>query len=324
MKKERLPFYGGQALIEGVLMRGSKAVAAAMRKPDGSISVHVEELTGIYQSRIKNIPFLRGLILLWDSLGLGTRFLTISANLQTGDDEKMEGPAVYLTLGVAFIIAIGIFVLLPSAFGQWVEQAFKLNFWAANLIEGVLRLVLAIGYIWAIGRMADIQRVFQYHGAEHKTINAYEAGAELTPDNVAQFSLEHPRCGTGFLLTVLIFTIILFTPLRVLPILARLPLQVLFIPVITCLAYEYMRWTANHLDSKFVRYLITPNLALQKLTTRVPTREMLEVAIASFNAMLSFETSLTTLPAPIQTSQNVNSLIASESSPISGSITKGV
>jgi len=324
MKKERLPFYGGQALIEGVLMRGSKAVAAAMRKPDGSISVHVEELTGIYQSRIKNIPFLRGLVLLWDSLGLGTRFLTISANLQTGDDEKMEGPAVYLTLGVAFIIAIGIFVLLPSAFGQWVEQAFKLNFWAANLIEAVLRLVLAIGYIWAIGRMADIQRVFQYHGAEHKTINAYEAGAELTPDNVAQFSLEHPRCGTGFLLTVLIFTIILFTPLRVLPILARLPLQVLFIPVIACLAYEYMRWTANHLDSKFVRYLITPNLALQKLTTRVPTREMLEVAIASFNAMLSFETSLTTLPAPIQTSQNVNSLIASESSPINGSITKGV
>ena len=324
MKKERLPFYGGQALIEGVLMRGSKAVAAAMRKPDGSISVHVEELTGIYQSRIKNIPFLRGLVLLWDSLGLGTRFLTISANLQTGDDEKMEGQAVYLTLGVAFIIAIGIFVLLPSAFGQWVEQAFKLNFWAANLIEAVLRLVLAIGYIWAIGRMADIQRVFQYHGAEHKTINAYEAGAELTPDNVAQFSLEHTRCGTGFLLTVLIFTIILFTPLRVLPILARLPLQVLFIPVIACLAYEYMRLTANHLDSKFVRYLITPNLALQKLTTRVPTREMLEVAIASFNAMLSFETSLTTLPAPIQTSQNVNSLIASESSPISGSITKGV
>ena len=324
MKKERLPFYGGQALIEGVLMRGSKAVAAAMRKPDGSISIHVEELTGIYQSRIKNIPFLRGLVLLWDSLGLGSRFLTISANLQTGEDEKIEGPAVYLTLGGAFILAIGIFVLLPSAFGQWVEQAFKLNFWVANLIEAVLRLVLAIGYIWAIGRMADIQRVFQYHGAEHKTINAYEAGAELTPDNVAQFSLEHPRCGTGFLLTVLIFTIILFTPLRVLPILARLPLQVLFIPVIACLAYEYMRWTANHLDSKFVRYLITPNLALQKLTTRVPTREMLEVAIASFNAMISFETSLTTLPAPIQTSQNVNSLIASESSPISGSITKGV
>ena len=323
MKKERLPFYGGQALIEGVLMRGSKAVAAAMRKPDGSISIHVEELTGIYQSRIKNIPFLRGLVLLWDSLGLGSRFLTISANLQTGEDEKMEGPAVYLTLGGAFIIAIGIFVLLPSAFGQWVEQAFKLNFWVANLIEAVLRLVLAIGYIWAIGRMSDIQRVFQYHGAEHKTINAYEAGAELTPDNVAQFSLEHPRCGTGFLLTVLIFTIILFTPLRMLPILARLPLQLLFVPMIACLAYEYMRLTANHLDSKFVRYLISPNLALQKLTTRVPTGEMLEVAIASFNAMLSLETSLTALPAPIQTSQNVNSLIASESSP-SGSNVKGV
>jgi uncharacterized protein YqhQ len=244
--------------------------------------------------------------------------------MQTGEDEKMEGPAVYLTLGIAFIIAIGIFVLLPSAFGQWIEQVFKLNFWVANLIEAVLRLVLAIGYIWAIGRMSDIQRVFQYHGAEHKTINAYEAGAELTPESVARFSLEHPRCGTGFLLTVLIFTIILFTPLRVLPILARLPLQVLFVPVIACLAYEYMRWTANHLDSKFVRYLIAPNLALQKLTTRVPTKEMLEVAIASFDAMLALETSLTTaLPVPIQASPNVNSLYSTESSQISGSNVKG-
>jgi uncharacterized protein YqhQ len=296
MKKDRLPSYGGQALIEGVLMRGSKAVAAAMRKPDGTIVVQTEVLSGIYQSRIKNIPFLRGLVMLWDALGLGMRFLTVSANMQTGEDEKLEGPAAFLTVGVAFVIAIGVFVLLPSAFGNWIEHALGLNFWVANLLEAILRLVLAIGYIWAIGKMSDIQRVFAYHGAEHKTINAYEAGAELTPEIVNNYSLEHPRCGTGFLLTVIIFTIILFTPLRILPMLERLPLQVLLVPVVACLAYEYMRWTANHLDNSFIRTLIAPNLALQKLTTRVPSLDILEVAIASFNAMLNLETTLTAAP----------------------------
>ena len=313
MKKERLPSYGGQALIEGVLMRGSRAVAAAMRAPDGTITIQTEKLSGIYQSRIKKIPFLRGLIILWDALGLGTRFLTISANLQTGEEEKIEGPALYLTLGIAFIMAIALFVLLPSALGNWMEQGLKLGFWLANLIEAILRLAFAIGYIWAIGKLPDIQRVFAYHGAEHKTINAYEAREELTPANVMKYSLEHPRCGTGFLLTVIIFSIILFTPLRILPILARLPLQVLLVPVIACLAYEYMRWTASHLDSKFIRALISPNLALQKLTTRTPTNEMLEVAIASFNAMLALETSLV-LPVTSAIPQPVSSMDSSESS----------
>jgi uncharacterized protein YqhQ len=318
MKKERLPSYGGQALIEGVLMRGSKALAAAMRAPDGSITVRTEELTGIYQSRIKSIPFLRGLILLWDAIGLGSKYLTASANLQTGEDEKIEGPVLYLTLGGSLIVAIAVFVLLPSTLGNWVEGALKLGFWIANLFEAVLRLVLAIGYIWLIGKMPDIQRVFAYHGAEHKTINAYEAGAELTPENVARFSLEHPRCGTGFLLTVILFTIILFTPLRVLPLYFRLPAQVLLVPVVACLAYEYMRWTASHLDSNFIRALISPNLALQKLTTRTPTNEMLEVAIASFNAMLALEASLI-LPVSTTIKQSASSLNSSESSSRSSS-----
>ncbi len=296
MKKERLPSYGGQALIEGVLMRGSRAVAAAMRAPDGSITVQTEKLSGIYQSRIKTIPFLRGLVILWDALGLGTRFLTISANLQTGDDEKIEGPALYLSLGFAFLMAIALFVLLPSALGNWIQQGLKLGFWIANLIEAILRLILAIGYIWLIGKMPDIQRVFAYHGAEHKTINAYEDRAELTPANVMKYSVEHPRCGTGFLLTVIIFSIILFTPLRILPIFVRLPAQVLLVPVIACLAYEYMRWTADHLDWPAIRILIKPNLALQQLTTRPPSLEMLEVAICSFNAMLALETQ------PVETS----------------------
>ncbi len=304
MRKERLPSYGGQALIEGVLMRGSHAVAAAMRAPDGSITVKTEKLGGIYQSRIKTIPFLRGLVILWDALGLGTRFLTMSANLQTGEDEKIEGPALYLTLGFAFIMAIALFVLLPSALGNWIQLGLTLGFWVANLIEAILRLVLAIGYIWAIGKMPDIQRVFAYHGAEHKTINAYEDHAELTPASVMKYSVEHPRCGTGFLLTVILFSIILFTPLRVLPIFARLPAQVLLVPVIACLAYEYMRWTADHMDLQAIRILIRPNLALQHLTTRQPSPEMLEVAICSFNAMLELETSLAGSPTVALEGQN--------------------
>jgi uncharacterized protein YqhQ len=142
-----------------------------------------------------------------------------------------------------------------------------------------------IGYIWAVGQMSDIRRVFSYHGAEHKTINAYEAGVELTPDNVAKFSVEHPRCGTAFLLTLVLLSILLFSLLGPLPFWWRMISRIIFLPVLACIAYEYIRWTANHLDSKAVRLLIKPNLALQHLTTREPSKDMLEVSIAAFNAM---------------------------------------
>lgn len=290
MPAERMPTYGGQALIEGVLMRGSSALAAAMRDPAGKIVIQTEQLTGIYKSQIRKIPFLRGLIMLWDALVLGTRYLTISANVQTKEDEKIEGPALYLTLGVSLLIGLSIFVVLPTLLGQGIESLFKLNLVTVNILEGIFRLVIAIGYIWGIGKMPDIARVFAYHGAEHKTINAFEARAELTPEIVAKFPLEHPRCGTGFLLTVVILSILVFSPLRPLDFFIRLPLQLLLVPVIGCLAYEYIRWTASHIDHWFTRMLISPNLALQKLTTREPSLEMLEVAIAAFNEMYRLET----------------------------------
>jgi uncharacterized protein YqhQ len=161
--------------------------------------------------------------------------------------------------------------------------------WLGNLLEGVVRLILLIGYIVLIGRLEDIKRVFGYHGAEHKTINAFEAGDELTPDNVARHSLEHPRCGTAFLLTLILLSVLIFTLLGPMPLLWRFTTRILLIPVLAALAYEYIRWTATHLQSPFVRWLIKPNLALQRLTTREPSREMLEVAIASFNAMRAEE-----------------------------------
>ncbi|MBI3739935.1 MAG: DUF1385 domain-containing protein [Chloroflexi bacterium] len=287
--EDRIITYGGQAVIEGVMMRGRKAFAIAMRAPDGKIVVHQEKLSGIYRSRIAKIPFLRGVILLWDALGIGMRALTVSANTQTGEDQKLEGPALYLTLGVSLTIGIGLFFLLPAGIGGLAETYLTWNAWWSNLLEGVLRLALLVGYIWAIGFMPDVKRLFAYHGAEHKTINAFEAGAELTPESVAKFSLEHPRCGTAFLLTLVVVSIFLFTLLGPLPFAWRLVSRVLLLPVLAGIALEYIRWTANHLNNPIVRWMIKPNLALQHLTTREPDSSMLEVAITSFNSMREAE-----------------------------------
>ncbi|GIK10529.1 MAG: membrane protein [Chloroflexota bacterium] len=291
MTEDRIITYGGQAVLEGVLMRGRKAFAIAMRAPDGSIAVHTEKLASVYQSSVAKIPFLRGVILLWDALGLGMRALTISANVQTGEDEKLEGAPLYLTLAGSLAFGIGLFFLLPAAIGGWTERLFApaAGHWAGNLIEGLVRLALLVGYIWAIGFMPDIKRLFGYHGAEHKTINAFEAGAELTPESVAKYPIEHARCGTAFLLTLVLLSILVFTLLGPLPMLWRLVSRILLIPVLSGVAVEYIRWTANHLDSKFVQWIIRPNLALQSLTTRQPDMKMLEVAIASFNAMRQAE-----------------------------------
>jgi uncharacterized protein YqhQ len=289
---ERMPTYGGQAVIEGVMMRGSKGVAIAMRAPDNNIVLHTERLSSVYRSKILKAPFLRGLITLWDAMGLGIRALTISANTQTGEDEKLEGASLYLTLAFSLVLGVGLFFLAPAAVGQLLEHRMALGSWWGNIIEGVLRLVLLIGYIWGVGKIAEIRRVFAYHGAEHKTINAFEAGVELIPENVARFSVEHPRCGTAFLLTLVLLSILVFSLFGPLSIVERLLSRLLLLPVLAGIAYEILRWTSNNLNLPAVRFMVKPNLALQHLTTREPSLDMLEVAIAAFNAMRSQETEL--------------------------------
>jgi uncharacterized protein YqhQ len=266
-----------------------------MRAPDGSVAIHTENLAKVYRSKITSIPFLRGVILLWDTLGLGMNALTISANTQTGEDEKLEGPALYLTLGLSLTLGIGLFFLLPAGIGGAAEHYLGWSPWLNNLLEGVLRLLLLIGYIWAISFMPDIKRLFMYHGAEHKTINAFEAGAELTPESVEKYPIEHARCGTAFLLTLVLLSILVFTALGPLPMLWRLLSRILFIPILAGVAVEYIRWTANHLNSPFVQMLIKPSLALQHLTTRTPDHSMLEVAIASFQSMRKAESEVEVL-----------------------------
>ena len=291
--EDKIISYGGQAVIEGVMMRGQKAYAVAMRAPDGNIVVHQESLAKVYRSRLTKIPFLRGTILLWDALGLGMKALTLSANTQTGEEEKLEGPALYVTLGISLALGIGLFILLPAGVGGLAEQYLGWKNLAHNLLEGLVRLVLLVGYIWAIGFMPDVKRLFGYHGAEHKTINAFESGAELTPANVAKFPLEHPRCGTAFILTFVLLSVLVHSLLGDMSIFWRLTSRVLLIPVIAGIAVEYIRWTANHLNSPLVRFLIKPNLALQSLTTREPDASMLEVAIESFNTMRKAEQEVT-------------------------------
>ncbi len=291
MSDHSLPTYGGQAVIEGVMMRGTRSVAIAMRAPDQEIVLHTEDLGPIYQSKAAKIPFLRGLVVLWDALALGMRALTISANAQGEEDEKIEGPLLYLTMAFSLGFAVLLFFLAPATAGHYLGDWFTISSgWVTNLIEGIIRILILIAYILLISRMEDIKRVFGYHGAEHKTINAFEAGAELTPDEVAKYSLEHPRCGTAFLLTVMIFSVVLFTLLGPSDsILVKLLTRIILVPVLASVSYEYIRWTARNLGSPFVRALIKPNLALQRLTTNEPDLKMLEVAIASFNTMRAKE-----------------------------------
>jgi uncharacterized protein YqhQ len=289
-----LPSYGGQAVIEGVMMRGNLSCAVAMRTPGREILVHTEPLGAIYKSNLKKIPFLRGLVMLWDGLGLGMRALTLSANTQTGDEKELSGPALYGTVLLSLGFAIGLFFVLPAGIATVVEQRFAWNLWWGNTCEGLVRLTLLVVYLWAVGLMPNIRRVFAYHGAEHQTINAFEAGVELTPENVARFPLEHTRCGTSFLLTLVLVSIVIFSLLGPMPWYDRLLSRVAMMPVLAGIAYEYTRFTAAHVASPLVSWMIRPNLALQRLTTRRPSLDMLEVSIAAFEAMRLEERQLAT------------------------------
>lgn len=285
----KLPSYGGQALIEGILMRGRKYVVAAFRTPDGSIQIEEEELTGIYKSKFSKIPFFRGLVILWDSLSLGLKYLTLSANIQSGEEEKIEGPYLYLTLLISVAFSIGLFFVLPSLIVGTLSKFIDVSPFAINFGEGLMRLLILLLYLWIIGKSSDIARVFAYHGAEHKTINAFEHHIEINIKNVKPFPLAHARCGTSFLLTLVLLSIIIFTILGPMPLLQRIISRILMVPIISMFSYEAIRWMGNHSDHLFVRGLSYPNLLLQKLTTREPNDEMIEIAITAFNKLLKLE-----------------------------------
>lgn len=285
---ERLPNYGGQAVIEGVMMRAPSAWAVAIRRPDGQIEARREPLPRLSsRSRAARVPFLRGILVLGESLSLGFRALSWSAQKAAAEDEKpLTRREIAGSLTIALAIFLAIFILVPAGAARFVAGESDLLF---GILEGLLRLALFIGYIWAIGRSREIQRVFRYHGAEHMTIYAYEADDPLSIDAVARYRPEHPRCGTSFLMIVVLASIAVFAFLGDLSVFWLITSRILLIPVIAGLAYELLRFSGLHRDSRIGHWLALPGLWLQRLTTGVPDRDQIEVAIASLLSALEDE-----------------------------------
>jgi uncharacterized protein YqhQ len=282
------PFnYGGQAVIEGVMMRGSQKMCVAVRAPDSEIVIHCEPLNPrIYASFIAKIPFVRGLTMLWDTLGLGIRTLMFSADVAMGEEEaEFSGPIAWGTIAFSLAMAVAVFFVGPLLLLGLLDRYIASSF-VSNVLEGVIRMAMFLGYVWAIGFIPDIQRVFSYHGAEHKTINTYEAGDELTVESVGSHTLIHPRCGTSFLLVVMVVSILVFSLLGRPPLLLRIASRIVLIPVIAGIAYEFIKFSAAHQDHWLMRLLIAPGLWLQSFTTRQPDASMLEVAIAALQRLL--------------------------------------
>ena len=286
MRVKRFP-YGGQAVLEGVMMRGLRQATVAVRNAAGQIVFKHEPLNVERRRMWENLPFLRGVLMLWDALNLGTRALNFSATVALGEEEEPPSSlATTAALAVSLLFAIGLFFVLPAFLASLAER-FGATPLLREVIQGFIRLALFIGYIIAISHLPDIQRVFGYHGAEHKAINAYEANAPLTVDSVRRFTLIHPRCGTSFLLVVFIVSFIVFAFVRGLPFWARLLSHIPLIPLIAAMTYELLRLSAANYHRAWVRALVGPSLALQRLTTREPDDTMIAVAIAALLPVLA-------------------------------------
>ena len=276
---------GGQAVIEGVMMRDAAKTATAVRLPNGEIAVETHTVTSIRDRyHVLNLPLIRGSVIMVESLVIGMRALSFSAQAAGEEDEQMTKKEIALTILFALVLASILFIVIPTGAAH-LAAAYTNDPIVFNLIEGGIRLAVFLLYIWGISWMGGIRRVFQYHGAEHKTIHCYEAGEALTVENVQKFPRLHPRCGTNFLLIVMVIAIVFHVffgwPDLWLRILSRLAV----LPVVAGVSYEIIRF-AGRSENRIVRILITPGLWLQYLTTRPPDDEMVEVAIESLKAVL--------------------------------------
>jgi uncharacterized protein YqhQ len=280
--------YGGQAVMEGVMMRGRTGYAVAVRAPAGNIVVRGEALTSaIYTSRIAKLPFVRGLVLLWETLSLGIKTLMYSAGVALAEEEQqLTQPMVWGTLAISLSISVGIFFVSPLLLVGLVDRFIESSL-VSNLLEGAFRLTIFVGYIWGIGRMADIKRFFLYHGAEHKTINAFEDGVPLEVESIRRYSTSHRRCGTSFLLVVLVLSIFVFALLGRPDMLTRFASRILLVPLIASVAYEFIKLAANHPDNPILRGLLWPGMQLQTLTTGEPDAGQIEVAITALKEVLA-------------------------------------
>ena len=286
MAADQSPTYGGQAVIEGVMIRGPDHVSISVRRPDGTIARRRNELNPIFTGRLRRLPLVRGVIVLAETLDLGMRALTYSANVQA-EAEGMEvgGWAVAGMIAVSLIFGISVFFLLP-VFASTPLEGFLGNDIISNVAEGVIRLALFLGYVYLISMMEDIRRVFMYHGAEHMAVHAQESGDPLTVEEVGKHSPAHPRCGTAFLLIVMVIAIVAFVMIPRDPFWWLITSRVILIPIIAAIAYEVTRFSGSHAENRLVRVISSPSLWLQSLTTRPPDEEQIEVAIDAMKQAL--------------------------------------
>lgn len=311
--KEKKPFnYGGQAVMEGIMMRGRRWAIVAVRAPSSEIVVHSEPLPrALYDSWFIKVPFIRGIGMLWDTLVLGMKALMYSANIALQEENgkaeaEFSKPMMWVTAAVAIVLSIAIFFVGPLLLIGLVDRYIESSF-VSNLIEGVIRLLVFLVYIWGIGLMPDIKRVFAYHGAEHKCINAHEAGLPLEARSAVPFTTSHPRCGTSFLLVVMAISIVVFAFLGRPPMALRMISRVVLVPVIAGIAYEFLKFTAAHYSNQIVQWLAAPGLTLQRLTTREPDEGMLEVGMAALREAIRLdevderEAAAVPVPAPAET-----------------------
>lgn len=280
--------YGGQALIEGVMMRGPRTIAMAVRLPDGEIEVTTKNISPWAQKPILKLPIIRGFVALLESLIVGTKALMFSANRSIGEEEGEELSFWEMAITIAISLGAGLllFVGVPTASAHLLSGIFPGTV-LQNIVEGVFRLIVLFLYILLISRLKDIQRVFEYHGAEHKTIFAHEAGVELTVENTRKYSRMHPRCGTSFLLIVVIVSIFVFAFLGLHPLWWRIVSRIILMPIVAGISYELLKLSCRFSNMTFLKWIIAPGLFLQKLTTREPDDSQLEVAIASLKSVLA-------------------------------------
>jgi uncharacterized protein YqhQ len=282
-------YYGGQAVMEGVMMRGQKTMVTAVRRPNGDVALDTQPLTGLYSNRWRRIPLVRGVVVLIETLVLGIKSLLYSANVSL-EEEKAEisGWFVWLLLLVSLGVAVVLFFMAPLFLANLIKPHIT-SAVVFSLIEGLIRVAIFVIYLWLISLLPDIKRYFAYHGAEHKSINAYEAGVPLEVEAVRRYTTAHRRCGTSFLFVVLVIAIIIFA-LVGLPSLGLLVLsRILLVPVIAALGYEVIYFTANHADNPVVRALAAPGLWLQSMTTREPTDDQLEIALAALGRAIELD-----------------------------------
>jgi uncharacterized protein YqhQ len=282
-------FYGGQAVIEGVMMRGRDVWAVAVRRPTGDVHLESHDIDSVAKRHtLLAKPFLRGVIALGQALAIGFRALSVSARESVPEEERLSSRQMGLSMAIAAVIFLGLFIVLPAVTFGWVGRNVDSSI-LVNALEGVFRVALFLGYLLLICRTKDIRRVFEYHGAEHKTIAAFEHDEPLVPDRVDGYSTLHVRCGTNFLLLVMIITIFVFALFGNPGVWWRVLSRIVAIPIIAGLAFELLRLGARFPRSRVIQALMVPGLWLQKLTTKPPDRGQIEVAIASFNEVLRRE-----------------------------------